>query len=142
MDYCYPNNYMGTGINPYYQQPQYMMRGMQPVPCPFVPAQDYRSIDFLDIPDLPDSWSFGPLKVEWNFDGESINLIFKIFEDAVKEILLTLSKPSLSFTATLGEATLNMKVNADFIKNQISISGAVCVDTTCTTFNNTVIASW
>lgn len=141
MEQFYPNNYMGAGMNPYYQYPQYMMRGVQSAPCPFV-YQDYRSLDFIDIPNLPDAWSFGPLKVEWSFSGESINVVFKMFEDAVKELLLTLSNPSLSFTATLGDATLNMKVNADFIKNQLSISGAVCVDTTCTTFNNTVVATW
>lgn len=142
MEQYYPNYYMNAGVNPYYQYPQYMMRGMQPVSCPFIPAQDYRTPDFLDIPELPDFWTFGPLKIEWAFSGESINMVFKMFEEAVQEILITLSKPSLSFTATLGEATLSLKVNADFVKNQIAISGALCVDTTCTSFNNTVIASW
>lgn len=91
---------------------------------------------------IPDFWTFGPLKIEWSFSGESINVIFKAFEEAVQNVILTLSDPTLSFTTTLGNTTINLKVNADFIKNEISINGAACFDTVCTTFNNTVIARW
>jgi hypothetical protein len=123
-------NYYNPGINPYNQHPCMRTAPMYRYPATY---EDTR---------LPDSWSFGPLKVEWNFDGESINVIFKMFEDAVKDVVLSLSKPTVTINLTLGDSTVNLKVNADFTQKYVSISGSVCFDTICTTFNNTVVAKW
>jgi hypothetical protein len=94
------------------------------------------------IPTLPNYWDLGPIKIEWSFDGKSINAILKVFEKAVREVVLSMAKPMVSITTEIGDTTINLKVNADFVSNFVAISGAVCFDTVCTTFNNTVIARW
>jgi hypothetical protein len=135
------SSYMIPAANPCGQCPPCM--GMMPAyTCPFAANTGYITAPGYRIPNLPESWSFGPFKIEWSFDGESINLVVKMFEKAIRDLVLTLSKPSVTISTTIGDSTINLKINADFIKNQVSIAGAVCIDTVCTTFNNTVIASW
>lgn len=129
--YYYNNSFMNAGTCPCCQDPP-CMRSLQ---FPRYAAED-PSIT------LPDFWTFGPLKIQWSFSGESINVILSAFEEAIKDAVLSLSKPSISFTATIGETTINLKINADFNKNEITINGAACFETICTTFNNTVIAKW
>ncbi|MDP4089893.1 MAG: hypothetical protein Q8930_11565 [Bacillota bacterium] len=129
--YYYPYNFMNNGICPCCEQP----------PC--MRSPQYREYsDPEPLVKLPDSWTFGPLKIEWAFSGESINVVLKAFEEAVKDVILSLSKPSLTITTSIGETTINLKINADFTNNQITINGAACFDTVCTAFNNTVIAKW
>jgi hypothetical protein len=134
-NYCpnyYPNCFRNADINPYSAPAPYMSTA--PINnSPVVESQMFN---------VPDSWSFGPLRIEWSFDGESINMALKMFENAVRDILLTLSKPSVTITTTLGAATINLTINADFIKRQISVSGVTCYETICNAFNNTIIATW
>lgn len=130
--YNYPNCYRNENTNPYFAPAPYM-RQESMYNSPVVESQMFN---------IPDSWTFGPLKIEWSFNGESISVALKMFENAIREFLLTLSNPRVNVTTTLGDATINLVVDADFVKNRISLSGAFCVDTTCTTFNNTIIAKW
>lgn len=140
----YPNNYLDSSFDPYYEDNPYPIQAPLYY-CPYAAEEYYRIPDMLNkqgMPSLPNSWTFGPVKVEWTFSGESINVVLKVFEKAIRDLALTLSKPTVSITTTIGDTTINLKVSADFVKNQISLAGAICMDTVCTTFNNTVIAKW
>lgn len=94
------------------------------------------------MPTLPDSWSFGPLTIQWSFDGNSINLVLKVLEDALENMILTMSKPTVTITTNIGNAAVNLRVDADFTNKKITLNGSACLDTVCTTFNNTLIAQW
>lgn len=129
---CYSNPYQ-TFNCPYANNDMYRTANM-----PNMPMSPNPSI----LPTLPNSWDLGPIKIEWAFDGSSINMILSMFEKAVKDVVLSMAKPMVSITTDIGDTTINLKVNADFVNNFVAISGAVCFDTVCTTFNNTVIARW
>jgi hypothetical protein len=140
----YYNNPMDYAGNDMSQccQPSFHSNDSQGFHCPYAPNNNYRIADEQIIPTLPNFWDLGPIKIEWSFDGKSINAVLRVFENAVKEVVLTMAKPMVTITAEIGDTTVNIKVSADFVNNYVAISGAVCFDTICTTFNNTVIARW
>ncbi|WP_163193911.1 hypothetical protein [Clostridium thermarum] len=140
----YYNNPMDYRENnlPQCCQPSFYSNEYHGFHCPYAPGNNYRMAGEQIIPNLPNSWDLGPIKIQWTFDGKSINAILRVFENAVREVVLTMAKPMVSITAEIDDTTVNLKINADFVNNYASINGAICFDTICTTFNNTVIARW
>ncbi|NLZ48378.1 MAG: hypothetical protein GX895_06255 [Clostridiales bacterium] len=144
LHYNYPNDYSNQYIDPYYYGPDIYRNNHSSDPYTFTSIENDRKQDDKKsiIPTLPNSWSFGPLTIHWDFDGQSINMVLKVLEDALENVILSISKPTVTITTNIGNAAVNLRINADFTSKKIVLKGTICLDTVCTSFNNTTIAKW
>lgn len=140
--YNFPNDYSNYYIDPLYCGPDFY--NDNPTTQLSFLTEGYRKDEDKPsvLPTLPNSWSFGALTIQWSFDGNSINCALKVLEDALENIILSMSKPSVTITTNIGNAAVNLRLAADFTSKKISLKGSVCIDTVCTSFNNTLIAQW